>query len=249
MNALRSILFNLLYIFGSLFLSIVLLWALVFRPRKCTEIISSVYAPYISFIEKRVMGLHLELRGVENLPKDTPFIIAAKHQSAYETLKIPFMKQLGYPVIILKKELTYLPIWGFYPPRMGLVAINRSSAMESLRAITTGCKKAIADNRNVIIFPQGTRVAPGAVAEYKTGLAKLYRDLGVPVVPMALNSGVFWGRNKFFKKPGTVVFEFLPAIPAGLPPLQVMQQIETQIEAASDRLVVEAGGPALPGRG
>lgn len=240
MNALRSIVFNFLYIFGSLFLSLILLWALVFPPKKCAAIISKYYGGYISLIEKYVLGLKLELRGLENLPKDTPYIIAAKHQSAYETLKLPFRAEFRYPVIILKKELTYLPLWGMYPKGMGQVAINRGEGMEAMRAMSRGCKAAIDDGRSVAIFPQGTRVKPGAAAPYKAGLAKVYRDLDVPVVPMALNSGVFWGRNAFFKKSGTVVFEFLPPIPSGTPPLQMMAQLETVLEAASDKLVAEA---------
>ncbi|MEZ0225436.1 MAG: lysophospholipid acyltransferase family protein [Alphaproteobacteria bacterium] len=245
MIALRSIVFNFLYIFGSLFLSLVLLWALVLPPRKCTAIISAIYGGYIALIEKYVLGLTLEVKGIENLPKTGGFIIASKHQSAYETLKIPFTKQFNYPVIVLKKELTKIPLWGLYPKRMGLIAIDRGQGMESMRAMTEGCRKAIADGRNVIIFPQGTRVTPGAVKPYKAGLAKIYKDLQVPIVPMALNSGVFWGRNAFIKKPGKVTFEFLPPIPAGEPPLQAMDKMEKMIEEASDRLVVAAGGPPL----
>ncbi|HYD19093.1 MAG TPA: lysophospholipid acyltransferase family protein [Patescibacteria group bacterium] len=240
MNALRSILFNFLYIFGSLFWSVALLWALFLPPAKCTAVISRFYGGYIALIEKYVLGLKLELRGLENLPQDTPCIIAAKHQSAYETLKLPFQEKFRYPVIILKKELTMLPLWGLYPRRMGQVAINRGDGMEALRAMSRGCKAAIDSGRSVAIFPQGTRVKPGAPFPYKAGLAKIYKDLNVPVVPMALNSGVFWGRNAFFKKSGTVVFEFLPPIPAGTPPLQMMAQLEAVLEAASDRLAAEA---------
>ncbi len=245
MNALRSILFNILYVFGSLFWSIALLWALALPPNKCTEVISHFYGGYMRWIMRHVMGLKFEFRGLENLPTDTPYIIAAKHQSAMETLLIPFTKEFRYPVIILKKELTRLPIWGFYPKAMGLVAINRGDGMESMRAMTAGCKNALANGRSIAIFPQGTRVKPGAVKPYKSGIAKIYKDLGVPIVPLALNTGVFWGRNAFFKKPGVVVFEFMPAIPAGQPPLKVIAQVEQSLEAESDRLVVAAGGPAL----
>ncbi|MDY0008446.1 MAG: lysophospholipid acyltransferase family protein [Bdellovibrionales bacterium] len=245
MDKLRSIVFNLLYVFGSLFWSLVLLWTFVLPPRRCTAMIARFYAGYITLIEKYVMGIRLELRGLENLPADTPYIIAAKHQSAYETLKLPFMEKLDYPVIVLKKELTRLPVWGLYPKRMGLIAIDRSAGMESMRAMIAGCRAAMDTKRNVIIFPQGTRVAPGAVEDYKPGLAKIYKDLNVPIVPMALNTGVYWARNAFFKKSGTIVFEFLPPLPAGEAPLQTMKTLEERLEAASDRLVQEAGGPAL----
>ncbi len=240
MNAIRSIIFNIFYIFGSLVISLLMVWTFVFPPRKCTEYVSLVYGGYIRLIEKYIMGLELEIRGLEHLPQDRPYIIAAKHQSAFETLKIPFMKEFRYPVIVLKKELTRLPLWGLYPQRMGQIAIDRSAGMESIKAMIAGCRKALQDGRSIIIFPQGTRVAPDAQKPYKSGLARIYKDLNVPIVPMALNSGVYWGRNAFFKKSGKVIFEFLPAIPPGLPPLKVMGEMETRIEEASARLVAEA---------
>lgn len=245
MDKLRSVVFNLFYVLGSTFWSLALSWALFLKPERCTAIISKYYGGYLAFIERHILNLKLEVRGLENLPKDTPYIIASKHQSAYETLKLPFTKDFRYPVIVLKKELTRIPLWGMYPKSMGLVAINRGEGMESMRAMSAGCKAAVEAGRSICIFPQGTRVKPGLAKPYKAGLAKVYRDVGVPVVPMALNSGVFWGRNAFFKKSGTVVFEFLPPIPAGEPPLQMMEKLETVLEAASDRLVQEAGGPAL----
>lgn len=239
MNSLRSVLFNFFFFAGSLFWSVALLWTLALPEKKCAKIISAVYGGYITLIEKYILGLTLEVKGFEHLPKNGPCIIAAKHQSAFETLKLPYMKDLGYPVIILKKELTHIPFWGWYPARMGLVAIDRGSGMEAMNSITRGCRRALASGRSVIIFPQGTRVAVGAKHPYKVGLAKVYRDTQVPIVPMALNSGVFWGRNAFFKKSGVITFEFLPAIPAGLPPLQVMEQLEKTLEEATERLVAD----------
>ena len=235
----RSIIFNLFLIFGSLLISLGLFWAL-FLPRKfCVKIISAVYGGYITWIERWVLGLKLEVRGLEHLPKDHRFIIAAKHQSAYETLKIPFTHDWGYPVIILKKELIFLPFWGLYPLRMGQIPINRSQGASAMKQISAGCAKALATGRSIAIFPQGTRIAPGVEAEYKPGLAKIYRDLNVPIVPMSLNTGLFWGRNSFIKSSGTVVFEFHPPLPAGLPPLKMMEQLEQIIEAGSARLCDE----------
>ncbi len=240
MNPIRSVIFNIFYIFGSLFFSIFLLWTLVFPPRKCAEMVSKIYGGYMLWISRHIMGIKLEMRGLEKLPKDSLYIIAAKHQSAFETLVLTFMKRLNYPVIVLKKELTWLPLWGLYPGRMGLVPIDRGSGLKAMQSITRGAEKAVKDGRCLVIFPQGTRVTPGADAEYKTGLAKTYKDLHLPIVPMALNSGLFWGRNKFFKKSGTVVFEFLPPIPANQPPLAVMKKLEEVIEAASNALAKEA---------
>lgn len=238
MNHLRSILFNIVYIFGSLIVSLGLLWTFLLPTKYCVAIVSAVYGGFVRLSARYVMGIKLEMRGLENLPKDTRFIIAGKHQSAFETLTIPFMRQLGYPVIVHKKELFYLPVWGLFLYFTGQIGIDRKSGIKAMHSLTKGARRAIDSGRNLIIFPQGTRVAPGAVAPYKPGLAKVYKDLQIPIVPMALNSGLLWGRNAFIKKSGTIVFEFLPAIPAGLPPLQAMEQMEREIESASDKLAI-----------
>jgi len=240
MNAIRSIVFNIFFFGGSLFWSIALLWTLALPEKKCAQIVSDIYGGYIALIEKYILGLKLEIRGMENIPKTGAYIIAAKHQSAFETLKLPYMKSLGYPAIILKKGLTQIPIYGWYFSGMGQIAIDRGSGKEALESIVKGCQKKLAAGRPVIIFPQGTRTAIGAQKPYKAGIAKVYRDTGAPIVPMALNSGLFWGRNSFFKKSGTVTFEFLPPIPSGLPPLQMMEQLEKATEDATDRLVAAA---------
>jgi 1-acyl-sn-glycerol-3-phosphate acyltransferase len=239
MNIFRSILFNILFYGGLALGSILLLWTLFLPNRTSSRIASLTLIRFLTLIEKYVLGLTLEIKGLEHLPKDTPYIIAAKHQSAFETLKLPFLEELGYPAIILKKELTYIPVFGWYFPGMGHIPINRGEGAAAMNSILKGCKRVLGAGRSVIIFPQGTRVAVGADKPYKAGIAKVYRDMKVPVVPMALNSGVFWGRNAFHKKPGTVTFEFLPAIPAGLPPLQMMERLEKATEEASDRLVAE----------
>jgi len=237
MNIIRSIFFNLFFFGGSLLLSLFLFWTLFLPTKKCAQIVSDIYGGYISFIEKYIMGLKLEIIGLENIPKDRAYIIAAKHQSAFETLKIPYMKKLGYPAIILKKELTYIPFWGWYPARMGMVAIDRGSGNKAMNSIIKGCKKSIAEGRSVIIFPEGTRTPIGVKKDYKVGIAKVYKELDVPIVPMALNSGVFWGKNSFFKKSGTVTFKFLPIIESGKPPLKMIAELEHVIEEATDRLV------------
>ncbi|MBI3441238.1 MAG: 1-acyl-sn-glycerol-3-phosphate acyltransferase [Proteobacteria bacterium] len=240
MNAIRSVLFNILFFLGCGFWSIALLWTLALPEEKCAAIVSFCYGGYITLIEKYVLGLTLEMKGLDNLPKEGGYIIAAKHQSAFETLKLPFTKSLGYPAIILKRELARIPVYGWYFRGMGQIPIDRGSGTEAMNSIVSGCQRTLSAGRSVIIFPQGTRVAVGVDKPYKVGIAKVYRDVKVPVVPMALNSGVFWGRNAFFKKSGVVTFEFLPAIPAGLPPLQMMEQLERDIETATNRLVAAA---------
>lgn len=238
MAALRSILFNICFFGGSLFWSVVLLPFLFLPPAGVHRVVSAAYGGYLALICRYVMGLKLELRGLENLPATGSYILAAKHQSAYETFTLTFM--LRGSAMVLKRELTWFPLWGWYPARMGLIPIDRGSAMQSLDSIVRGAKKVKAEGRPILLFPQGTRVAVGDKLPYKIGVAKVYEETDLPVVPMALNSGVFWGRNKFLKKPGTVVFEFLPAIPPGLPPRQMMKKLEEATEAATDRLVATA---------
>jgi 1-acyl-sn-glycerol-3-phosphate acyltransferase len=128
---------------------------------------------------------------------------------------------------------------------MGEIPIDRGAGLETMRRMSAACAASASSGRPILIFPQGTRVAPGKAVPYKAGLAKLYKDLKLPIVPMALNTGVFWGRNAFFKKPGTITFKFLPPIPAGMPPLQAMGQLEKILEEESDKLVQAVGGPAL----
>lgn len=240
MRALRSLLFNVLFFTGSLFWSLALLWVMFLPREKANRVISVCYGGYISLIEKWVLGLDIELRGVEHLPPSGSYILAAKHQSAYETLKLPFMKIMRDPAIVLKAELARIPLWGLYPRKMGFICIDRGSAMESLRSIVRGANRVKSENRPIIIFPEGTRSTPGAAPDYKFGLAKVYKDVRLPVVPMALNTGVFWGRNSFWKSPGKVVFQFFPALPADLPPAELLKKLEEIIEPATNALITEA---------
>jgi len=183
------------------------------------------------------MGITLKIEGIENLPADGKFIIAAKHQSAFETLNIPFMKEFHYPAIVLKKSLTYIPIWGLYTIGMKQIAIDRGSGTVAMRSIVRGSKRSIDNGRAVIIFPQGTRTAVGAKKPYLVGIAKIYKELEVPVVPLALNSGLVWPKNSFMKHPGVVTYKFLKPIKPGLKPSELMEKLETIIETETDKLV------------
>lgn len=234
---LRSTIFNIAFLGGSLFYSVFLLWLMVL-PQKLAYRAVRLYFLYVDFITRHIQGITFEARGLENLPKDGCYIVAAKHQSAYETLKL--MLVLDNPAFVLKRELAWVPLWGWYPLKLGMIAIDRGSGTKAMASISRRAKKIKAAGRPIILFPQGTRVAVGVKAPYKFGMAKLYRDLKVPVVPMALNSGVFWPRYGWIKKPGKVIFEFLPALPADMPPSQMMETLEQQLESESDKLVLEA---------
>jgi 1-acyl-sn-glycerol-3-phosphate acyltransferase len=186
---------------------------------------------------KVVAGLGWELRGRENLPQG-PFIVASKHQSAFETFVFHLI--LGDPAYILKRELLWIPFFGWYLGKSGVIAIDRSAGTKALKAMVKGAEAAAGEGRPVVIFPEGTRAAPGARLPYHTGVAMLYGALKVPVVPVALNSGLFWRRRGFAKKPGTLTLEALPPIPPGMDRKAFMAELENRIETATDRLVAEA---------
>src|SRR5690606_19631033 len=141
-------------------------------------------------------------------------IIAAKHQSMFETFAL--FPLLDRPAFIMKQELARLPLWGWYATRAGMIAIERERGATTLRTLAGRVKAAVGEGRHVVICPEGTRRPPGAPPDYKGGIAHLYRITGAPVVPVALNSGLFWPRRQFLRHPGTIVIEFLPAIPPGL---------------------------------
>jgi len=143
--------------------------------------------------------------------------------------------------IVLKRELLFIPIVGWAMARAGNIAVARGDGASALRGLVKHAKAAIAEGRSVVIFPEGTRVAPGDRRPYQVGTAALYRQLGVPVVPMALNSGLFWGRRKWIKRPGTITLEVLPPIVPGLRREPFMETLRDRIETATERLVDNSG--------
>jgi 1-acyl-sn-glycerol-3-phosphate acyltransferase len=162
-------------------------------------------------------------------------IIACKHQSSWETLAFTLL--FDDIAIVLKRELLFIPVVGWAMARAGNIAVARGDGAAALRGMVRQAKAVIADGRRVVIFPEGTRVAPGDQRPYQIGTAALYRQLGVPVVPMALNSGLFWGRRKWVKGPGTITLEILPPIPPGLSRNAFMETLRERIEGATARLI------------
>ena len=184
-----------------------------------------------------IAGLGFELRGRENLPHG-PFLVASKHQSAFETFVFHLL--LNDPAYILKRELLWIPFFGWYLGKSGVIAIDRSAGTKALKAMVKGAEEAVALGRPVVIFPEGTRAAPGAKLPYHSGVAMLYGALKLPVIPISLNSGLFWRRRGFLKKAGTITIEALPAITPGMDRKAFMAELENRIETATDRLVAEA---------
>jgi 1-acyl-sn-glycerol-3-phosphate acyltransferase len=186
---------------------------------------------------KLVVGLSYEVRGLERLPRG-PVLLAAKHQSAWETLA--FHVIVPNLAIGLKEELTRIPLFGWYLMRAENIRIDRGAAARAIRSLITGAKKAAGRGLSVLIFPEGTRMAPGEAPDYKPGVAALYAALDLPAVPVALNSGVFWRRREFVKRPGRIVVEFLEPIPPGLDRKTFMRRLEQATETATAALVAEA---------
>jgi 1-acyl-sn-glycerol-3-phosphate acyltransferase len=189
-----------------------------------------------------VCGTKVEWRGVEKLPK-TACIIACKHQSAWETFALYAV--IDDPTYILKRELMWIPLFGWYTWKAGLIPVDRSAGLSALSRMTARAQKALGLGRQLVIFPEGTRRPPGAEPIYKPGVAFLYSKAGVPCVPLALNSGVFWPRRSLRRRPGTILVQALDPIPAGLDRKTFFVRLQNDLEAATARLVAESG----PGSG
>jgi 1-acyl-sn-glycerol-3-phosphate acyltransferase len=232
----RSLLFNLLfYVTTTLF--VVLGSPLLFAPRSWAMAALAVHARFELWLLKVIVGLQVEVRGKEKLLKGA-CLVAAKHQSAWETFAlIPLFRD---PALLMKRELFWIPFHGWFSRKFEMIPVDRDKGPSALRRMLREAKKRVAGGREIIIFPEGTRRLPGAPPDYKTGVVLLYEALGVPCVPVALNSGVFWPRRSLSRKPGTIVVEFLDPIPPGLPKAEFMSRLSEAIEGASARLLAEA---------
>jgi 1-acyl-sn-glycerol-3-phosphate acyltransferase len=235
----RAVLFNILF-YGWTLIYAVFAVPFLLAPRPVVLAVGRAWNRSVMAIIERVAGIRFQVKGRENLPAG-PAIIAAKHQSAFETLALPLI--LYDALFVLKRELFWIPIFGWYLWRLGDIGIDRAAGPAALRAIVRQAKSVLAQGHHVIIFPQGTRVAPGSRHDYGPGVAALYTMLDVPVVPVALNSGLYWGRRRFGKIAGTVTIEFLPAIAPGLERQAFMAELQQRIEAATDRLLAQAPRP------
>lgn len=183
-----------------------------------------------------LIGLKSEIRGP--VPQGE-VLIAAKHQSFFDIILI--VSAVPRPKFIMKKELLWAPILGWYARRIGCVPVDRGKRGAAIAKMVADVKSGQSLPGQLIIYPQGTRVAAGATKSYKVGTGILYAETGQDCVPAATNVGVFWPRHGIYRKPGLAVVEFLPVIPAGLPQSEFMTRIEDVIETASNRLMAEAG--------
>lgn len=231
----RSLLFNLVF-YLNLIVFLVGGFMFFFTPRKWSIRALQVWARVSMWWMKIIVGTRVEVRGLDNLP-DGACLVVGKHQSLWETFAV--LPLVDDPAIVLKRELTFIPLFGWFAIKFGMIAVDRGAAASALRNLIKTAKKCVGQNRQILIFPEGTRKAPGAAPDYKPGAAALYLNLKVPAIPFGLNSGLYWPRRKFMRFPGTIIIEFGPQIEAGLKRRDFASRSQDAIEQITNKLVAE----------
>lgn len=237
---LRSTAFNLAFYSMSV-VAVILVAPALAMPRRVTHAAIRWWSYTTLWLLRILAGTTYEVRGT--LPQGAT-LVASKHQSMWDTIAMTAL--LDRPAMVLKRELLWIPFYGWYARKARMIAIDRGAGSQAIRRLIAQGKAALAENRPIVIFPEGTRSAPGNKLEYKPGVAALYRQLDVPCVPAAVNSGLYWGRRGFLRHPGTIVIEFLEPIPTGLDRKSFMETLETRVEAAATRLLAERGTGGRP---
>lgn len=237
MRALGSLLFNIAFFCWTTVISALAVPSiLATRNSKTGGTFARVWTLVVFALLRVLCRVDHQFRGLENLP-DTPCIIASKHQSAWDTMVFSLL--FDRPSYVLKRELLQIPVFGWAIALSGMVPVDRAGGATALKVMVAEARNRLAEGRSIVIFPQGTRIAPDGHRPYLPGVAAIYKALGVPVVPVGLNSGLFWGRRSFVKKPGRILLEFAPPIPPGLPRREFMRRLEDRIEGTSNRLIAE----------
>lgn len=231
---LRSLLFNLVFFLSTALVAVCAL-PLLLAPRRVVLAMIRAWG-WLVLAELRVIcGIRLVVTGREHLPAEGPALIAAKHQSALDTIIWPgLVPDCCY---VLKRELLRIPAYGALVRKAGMIAVDRGAGAGAMRVLLREGKAAAAAGRQIVIFPEGTRVPPGARAPYQPGILALAAATRLPVIPVATDSGLCWGRRAFHKRPGVVTVAILPALPQDLPREALLNRLEAVIEAETDRLL------------
>jgi len=247
MLTIRSILFSIYFTIITFCIAFALPFVafdfFVFKSRKTADKLGKVWSLAVLTGLKYICQINYKIKGLNNIPKNTPFIIASKHQSILETIII--YKTFREPVFILKKELLFLPLYGWALAMTNQISINRKETRKAFKKITETAKYYFEKNsQTMIIFPQGTRTPIHSTTEkypYKAGVIGLAKSLECPILPTAINTGLFWGKRQFIKNPGTVIIEFLKPITTKelrkKNKKQLIQQLELEIENKSNELI------------
>ena len=245
MIVLRSVLFNTVFYLNLILQMVIMTPAYFLLPRKKAFGVAKNWAKSSHWLLAKIVGTTFEIEGLENIPKGG-YIVAPKHQSFWDAYAL--LPWLDDPFYILKRELTWIPLFGWYLKKQRVVPVDRSARGKVMAAVMQRTKDEMNSERQLIIYPEGTRRPPGAAPEYKYGIARLYRDLKVPVVPVVMHPGLFWPRRKFIRYPGHFKVRILPPIAPGMEPDAFLAHLVDVMETASDRLLIEtaAANPRLP---
>jgi len=235
MNTIRSALCTVCFYVWSIFMGLIMI-PMIILPRPVFRQFVHIWSEGVFFLFRFIVGIRVEVRGREFIPAGAA-LVASKHQSEWETLI--FLRLLGDPVYIMKKELAYIPGYGTYARKMRMIFIDRAGYAKTLRKLIQDAQKRIKTGRALVIFPEGTRIEPGVKAPYHTGIAALYGALDLPVSPVVHNSGLCWPKQSFRKYAGTITIRFLEPIEPGLERHEFMARLEETMETASDELLAE----------
>ena len=229
----RTIIFYLLLSIWTIFLGILFL-PFLFFPANYLKTPAKLWIKGIFLLLEYICEITHELRGKEYIPND-PVIIVSKHQSAFETFALFYY--LNKSFFIHKNQLFYIPIFGQYLWKSNMVSIDRKGKSKTMRKMLYKVKKRFDDGSSIIIFPEGTRKKPGEVPDYKTGFVGIYREVNRKLLPVAVNSGLFWPKHKFIFNKGKIIIDILPTIEAGLSKNEVLNKVQDTIEKASKKLL------------
>jgi 1-acyl-sn-glycerol-3-phosphate acyltransferase len=232
----RSLLFN-VALYLNFLVQAVIFSPVLLMPERFFWPIGRFWVRSTLWLHRKICGIDDEIRGVANIPEGG-FIVASKHMSAWETLRL--IELFPRPSFILKRQLLWLPLFGWYMWKAHMIPVDRGKGSAAIEAMAAHARRAIAEGRQIIIFPEGTRRPPLAPPAYRHGVARLYAALGVQCLPVALNSGLFWPRRSFVHRRGTILVEVLPPIPPGLQPEEFAERLQTAIETATEALIAEA---------
>lgn len=245
MTAVRSLTFNTVFYLNLIIRMILLSPVYFLSPRKKAWSIPKNWVLSNHWLLEKIAGTSFEIEGLENIPQGG-YILAPKHQSFWDAYAL--LPWLDDPVYILKRELTWIPLFGWYVMKMRMIPVDRGARGKVMADVLKRTIREMEAGRQLIIYPEGTRRSPGAKPDYRFGIARLYGDLNVPVVPVAMHPGLFWPRRKFLRHPGHFKVRILPPIEPGLSPDQFQQRLIDVTEKASDELLVETveANPHLP---